>query len=225
MEEKKTFSLLVYRLNRALISIFIFPLWILLTIILAVNIKIPYLKWIIPSFVFIGLTLLLIYSIVSRLIVTVENNKLVFHWNKKLLFNYKEIPTIDISEVTGIVYGFNEKEILRKIVTRNKIITIGSGKSYLLFKSDTKQFVDFLKSEVTDLKIKDEWGLWAEKEYLIWAYRINTVLLVLVPLVTIVISIIKGGKPKNLLLLLVILPKLIIYQFIMAGKIKKNRSI
>ncbi|MFJ1365540.1 hypothetical protein ACILDU_03735 [Capnocytophaga canimorsus] len=141
MEEKKTFSLLVYRLNRALISIFIFPLWILLTIILAVNIKIPYLKWIIPSFVFIGLTLLLIYSIVSRLIVTVENNKLVFHWNKKLLFNYKEIPTIDILEVTAIVSGFNEKEILRKIVTRNKIITIGSGKSYPLFKSDTKQFV------------------------------------------------------------------------------------
>ncbi|WP_400088558.1 hypothetical protein [Capnocytophaga canimorsus] len=225
MEEKKTFSLLVYRLNRVLINIFIFPLWILLTIILAVNIKIPYLKWIIPSLVFIGLTLLLIYSIVSRLIVTVENNKLVFHWNKKLLFNYKEIPTIDISEVTGIVSGFNEKEILRKIVTRNKIITIGSGKSYPLFKSDTKQFVDFLKSEVTDLKIKDEWDLWAEKGYLIWAYRINTVLLVQVPLVTIVISIIKGGKPKNLLLLLVILPKLIIYQFIMAGKIKKNRSI
>ncbi|AEK23727.1 Conserved hypothetical protein [Capnocytophaga canimorsus Cc5] len=225
MEEKKTFSLLVYRLNRALISIFIFPLWILLTIILAVNIKIPYLKWIIPSFVFIGLTLLLIYSIVSRLIVTVENNKLVFHWNKKLLFNYKEIPTIDILEVTAIVYGFNEKEMLRKIVTRNKIITIGSGKSYPLFKSDTKQFVDFLKSEVTDLKIKDEWDLWAEKGYLIWAYRINAVLLALIPLVTIIISIIEGGKPKKLLLLFVILPKLIIYQFIMAGKIKKNRSI
>ncbi|WGU70599.1 hypothetical protein QIU18_00085 [Capnocytophaga canimorsus] len=190
---------MVYRLNRALISIFIFPLWILLTIILAVNIKIPYLKWIIPSFVFIGLTLLLIYSIVSRLIVTVENNKLVFHWNKKLLFNYKEIPTIDILEVTAIVYGFNEKEMLRKIVTRNKIITIGSGKSYPLFKSDTKQFVDFLKSEVTDLKIKDEWDLWAEKGYLIWAYRINAVLLALIPLVTIIISIIEGGKPKKII--------------------------
>ncbi|MFJ1328185.1 hypothetical protein ACILFA_03555 [Capnocytophaga canimorsus] len=225
MEEKKTFSLLVYRLNRALISIFIFPLWILLTIILAVNIKIPYLKWIIPSFVFIGLTLLLIYSIVSRLIVTVENNKLVFHWNKKLLFNYKEIPTIDISEVTALVFDDERRNALHRIVTRNKTIAFVCKKSYPLFKSDTKQFVDFLKSEVTDLKIKDEWDLWAEKGYLIWAYRINTVLLVLVPLVTIVISIIKGEKPKNLLLLLVILPKLIIYQFIMAGKIKKNRSI
>ncbi|CEN40244.1 hypothetical protein [Capnocytophaga cynodegmi] len=224
MEEKKTFSLLVYRLNRALISIFIFPLWILLTIILAVNIKIPYLKWIIPSLVFIGLTLLLIYSIVSRLIVTVENNKLVFHWNKKLLFNYKEIPTIDILEVTAIVFDDERRNALHRIVTRNKTITFVCKKSYLLFKSDTKQFVDFLKSEVTDLKIKDEWDLWAEKGYLIWAYRINTVLLVLVPLVTIIISIIEGGKPKKLLLLFVILPKLIIYQFIMAGKIKKNRK-
>ncbi|MFK8271885.1 hypothetical protein [Capnocytophaga canimorsus] len=225
MEEKKTFSLLVYRLNRALISIFIFPLWILLTIILAVNIKIPYLKWIIPSLVFIGLTLLLIYSIISRLIVTVENNKLVFHWNKKLLFNYKEIPTIDILEVTAIVFDDERRNALHRIVTRNETITFVCKKSYPLFKSDTKQFVDFLKSEVTDLKIKDEWDLWAEKGYLIWAYRINAVLLVLIPLVTIIISIIEGGKPKKLLLLFVILPKLIIYQFIMAGKIKKNRSI
>lgn len=224
MEEKKTFSLLVYRLNRALISIFIFPLWILLTIILAVNIKIPYLKWIIPSFVFIGLTLLLIYSIVSRLIVTVENNKLVFHWNKKLLFNYKEIPTIDISEVTALVFDDERRNALHRIVTRNKTIAFVCKKSYPLFKSDTKQFVDFLKSEVTDLKIKDEWDLWAEKGYLIWAYRINAVLLVLIPLVTIIISIIEGGKPKKLLLLFVILPKLIIYQFVMTGKIKKNRK-
>ncbi|MFJ1474788.1 hypothetical protein ACILE9_11070 [Capnocytophaga cynodegmi] len=178
----------------------------------------------IPSLVFIGLTLLLIYSIVSRLIVTVENNKLVFHWNKKLLFNYKEIPTIDILEVTAIVFDDERRNALHRIVTRNKTITFVCKKSYLLFKSDTKQFVDFLKSEVTDLKIKDEWDLWAEKGYLIWAYRINTVLLVLVPLVTIIISIIEGGKPKKLLLLFVILPKLIIYQFIMAGKIKKNRK-
>ncbi|WP_155285081.1 hypothetical protein [Capnocytophaga felis] len=224
MEEKKTFSLLVYRLNRALISIFIFPLSILFAIILAVNIKIPYLKWIIPSLVFIGLILLLIYCIVSRLIVTVENNKLVFHWNKKLIFNYKEIPTIDISEITALVFDDEGRNVLHKIVTRNKTIAFVCKNSYPLFKSDTKQFVDFLKSEITDLKIKDELDLWAEKGYLIWACRVNTVLLVLIPLVTIIISIMKGGKPKQLLLFFVILPKLIIYQFVMKEKIKKNRK-
>lgn len=224
MEEKKTFSLLIYRANRVLISGIIFFSLLPFIIILSLDFNIPYVKWVIVSLVLIGLILLLIYCTVSRLIVTVENNKLIFHWNKKLIFNYKDIPTIDISEITALVFDYEGRNEFRKIVTRDKTIAIGCGKSNRLFKSDTKQFVDFLKSEITDLQIKDEWDIWAEKGYLIWAYRINTVLLVLVPLVTIVISIIKGGKPKKLLLLFVILPKLIMHQFIMAGKIKKNRE-
>lgn len=223
MEENKVFSLLIYRMYRVFISCFIFPIVVLICIALSVHISVPVLKWIIPIVIFIGLIRLLIYFTVSRITVHFTDDKLVFTRNKKLLFNYNAIPTINLSDINAIITDTKENT-LHGIMTKNGNSKLRSVKPNLFFKSDTKQFIDFLKSEVNNLKIKDEFDLWAEKGYLIWAYHINTTLLVLIPLVTIIASVAKGGKPKRLLLLFVILPNLIFYQIKMKQKLKQHKQ-
>jgi hypothetical protein len=190
-------------------------------LLLPTHIDNSFFQWTIRVFGFIGLILLLRYFSVGRLIVTFENNKLKFVWNNKLIFKYRDIPTIDISEIKSIVLD-NQGQILRKIFTVDKEIVLGHGNPNNFFKSDSQEFISFLTSEVKNLKIKDSWDVWVEKGYLIWALRINTTILILGILLVIIFIFTKGFDSRHLLMLIFIIPQLILYQTQMKTKIKKN---
>ena len=217
----RTFNILIYRQSRVLLSVLIFITLMFPILLLPTHIDNSFFQWTITIFGFIGLILLLRYYTVGRLIVTFENNKLKFDWNNKLIFKYRNIPTIEISEIKSIVLD-NQGQILRKILTDDKEIVLGHGNPNKLFKSDSQKFISFLTSEIKNLKILDSWDVWAEKGYLIWALRINTTILVLGILLMIVFIIAKGFDSRHLLMLIFILPQLILYQLQMKTKTKKN---
>lgn len=217
----KTFNILIYRQNRVLLSVLIFITLMFPILLLPSHIDNSFFQLTITISGFIGLILLLRYFTVGRLLVTFENNKLKFVWENKLIFKYKDIPTIEISEIKSIVLD-NQGQILRKILTDNNEIVLGHGNPSKLFKSDSQKFISFLTSEIKNLKIKDSWDVWVEKGYLIWALRINTTILVLGILIMIVFIVTKGFDSKHLLMLIFILPQLILYQLQMKTKTKKN---
>lgn len=217
----RTFNVLIYRQSRVLLSVLIFIILMFPILLLPTHIDNSFFQWTIRVFGFIGLILLLRYFSVGRLIVTFENNKLKFVWNNKLIFKYRDIPTIDISEIKSIVLD-NQGQILRKIFTVDKEIVLGHGNPNNFFKSDSQEFISFLTSEVKNLKIKDSWDVWVEKGYLIWALRINTTILILGILLVIIFIFTKGFDSRHLLMLIFIIPQLILYQTQMKTKIKKN---
>lgn len=79
MEKRiKTFNLFVYKDRRMLLSAILFiicPLFIIITI--PPRIDVPYLRWIIPLSIIIGLILILIYFTISQVTVTFKDKKLL----------------------------------------------------------------------------------------------------------------------------------------------------
>ncbi len=87
----KQFELTIFRQSRILLIVIFFPISLLTALFLGIVINIPILNIITP-FLFLGLIGFgLYYFAVGHLKVTQIENRLEFEWNKKSLFNYKEI--------------------------------------------------------------------------------------------------------------------------------------
>ncbi|MFK8267123.1 hypothetical protein [Capnocytophaga cynodegmi] len=216
----KTFNLFVYKDRRMLLSAILFiicPLFIIFTI--PPRIDIPYFRWIIPLFLIIGLILALIYFTVSKVTVTFEDKKFIFEWKKKFIFNKKKILILSISDITGIVLN-DQGERIQMILTRDGKLAMKCLKPNFIFKSDEQQFFSFLRNKIKKLEVKDIWDVWKEKGYLIWIFRINTVGLILLPLIVIIFGIIREVRPLNVVMLSSVFLRLVGYQFIMRRKIK-----
>ncbi len=219
----KTFNIIIYKQYRILLSLLIFIILLFPILLLPTHIDNGLIQLTVTIFGIIGLIVLLRYFSVGRLFVTREDNKLKFKWDRKLIFKYREIPTTELSDIKSIVLD-NQGQILRKILTDNKEITLGHGNPNKWFKSDSQDFIRFLTTEIKDLEIKDSWDIWAEKGYLKWALRINTAILILGILIVTVFIILKGFDSRHLLMLIFILPQLILYQIKMKTKMKKTST-
>ena len=106
------------------------------------------------------------------------------------------------------------------ILTRDGKIALKCLKPYFIFKSEEQEFLSFLRNKVKKLEVKDIWDIWKEKGYLIWIFRINMVVLVLLPLVVITFGITREVRPLGVVMLFSVFLRLVGYQLVMKRKIK-----
>ncbi|RXM41090.1 hypothetical protein BOQ62_02195 [Chryseobacterium sp. CH21] len=150
------------------------------------------------------------YYIVGSLKITINESELFFEWKKKFMFNYNPIKSIKINDIKTIV--LDEERLLRKIKTDDTVIHINNSK---IKSEDAEKFISRLKN---DIKIIDSWDEFAEKGYLRLAYRINSIILIISIIITIIFTMLKGFNPVSLSVLLLFIPQLILYQKQMKDK-------
>ena len=168
--------------------------------------------WAVSIPLFAGLSGLLYYFIKQDLEIDLQEDTLFFKWQKKVMFNYKEIESIPVREIKTVV--IDQGQLLRKIITSDREINISNGK---LLMKDSQKFIDLLRSIINqnEGKIIDSWDVWQEKGYLKWALRINTVIIISVVGIIIAFGVIKGFDkipPASFFMLIFILPQMLLYQ-------------
>lgn len=179
------FDLTIFRQSRVLIGIFLTPFVFIGLILLGIEL----------GNIFIGLLLFcvylftLYYFVVGHLTITVDNEQLKFSWTKKLFFNFKNIEPLNITDIRTIV--IDNGLLLRKIITNNRTIKINTTK---IQQKDTSKLICQLGilTEQNNVRKIDSWDEWADKGYIKTAYRINSIILVLVTIITISVIVKKG---------------------------------
>jgi len=208
----KQFELTIFRQSRVLLIILFFPISLLTALFIGLKINIPILNIITP-FLFLGLVGFgLYYFAVGHLKVIQKENRLEFEWNKKSLFNYKKIEPIEINQIETLV--IDQNQLLKKIITRERVVKINNGKIY---KKDSATFIDFLNKN-SNARVIDSWDVWNEKGWLKTAYRINTVVLTSFIGIVVIYTVLKGFNSRLLLFAPLLISQLFLYQLQMKGK-------
>lgn len=218
---KKNFSILIFKQTRVLISILTFAVLFIPILLLPTHIDNSFLQWTVTIIGELSLFGLLFYFSYGRLKVYYENETLRFEWDEKLIFNYNKIPELKVSEIKRLV--IDEGQILRKIISDDKEISLGNNRPNKIFKSDSQKFINFLRRSRTDIEILDSWDIWVVKGYLKWALRINTIILISVIGVLGFFAVTKGFDkipPASFFMLIFFLPQMLLYQKHMKNKIK-----
>jgi len=209
----QVYNITIFKQSRILISLFLLPVLLLISLFIGAEIH----SFIIPILFLIISFLLIYYFIVGHLIITIKNDKLIFDWKRKLIFNYKHIQCINISDIKTVVL---DGEFLRKIKTDNIIIYINNSK---IKPKDANEFIAKLKTykDKYGIEIIDSWDEFARNGYLRIAYIFNSILIIVSIILIITISILKGFKPVSLSLLLLFIPQMILYRQQMRDKINR----
>jgi len=212
----KQYELTIFRQNRILLVVLIFPISLLTALFIGLEIKISILNIIIPIS-FLGIVGFgLYYFTIGHLIITQKENRLEFEWNKKAIFNYDNIEPIEINQIETIV--IDQDQLLKKIITQDRVVKINNGK---IKQKDSSEFIDFLTKNA-NARIIDSWDVWDEKGWLKTAYRINTILLTLFIGIVVVYTVLKGFNSRLLLFAPFLIIELILYQQQMKRKKRKN---
>jgi hypothetical protein len=195
-----------------------FPISLLTALFIGLTINISILNIIIPV-LFIGLVGLgLYYFSVGHLTVIQKEKRLEFFWTKKTLFKYNDIAPIEIDEIETLV--IDQNELLKKIITQDRVVKINNGKIY---KKDSAKFIDFL-TENSNIRVIDSWDVWDEKGWLKTAYRINTIILTSFIGIVVIYTIMKGFNSRLLLFAPLLISQLFFYQLQMKSKRKKKTN-
>lgn len=101
--------------------------------------------------------------------------------------------------------------LLKKIKTEKSIIHFNNSR---ILSEDTRLFIQRLKDDAVkyNIKIIDSWDEIAEKGYLKIAYNFSSFILILSITLVIVATIFKGFHPFFLSVLLLFIPKAILYK-------------
>jgi hypothetical protein len=210
------FEITVFRQSRVLLGLFLTVLAFMGCIILSAELKNP----LVGLLVFVIFLLIVCYFVVGNLTICIDNEELKFNWRKKLLFNYKDIEPINLSEIKKLV--IDNGIFLRKIKTIDKTIRINNAK--ILYK-DAGRLISRLRTltKVNHVRIIDSWDEWKEKGFIRIAYTINSTILVLAFLVVTVFIVFKGFDSRQLLIVLLIAPQLYLYGRQMKEKITNDK--
>jgi len=212
------FQLTIFRQSRVLVILFSIPIISLSLLLLGVEIK----SFLIPLLLFIAYLALARYYAIGHLNITLSSDgQLSFDWKKKLVFNYKPIPSIKIKDVKTIV--LEQGNLLKKIKTSNTTVSINTSRIGL---DNSIQFLNvFLKeAEKHDIKIINSWKELTEKGVLGIIYKINSIIVTLAILIVVIVMILKGFKPKLLFVMLLFIPQMILYGLQMKNEIKNNKT-
>ena len=214
----KQFELTIFSQNRVLLIVLFFPISLLTAFFIGLVINISILNIIIPIS-FLGLVGFgLYYFSVGHLTVIQKEKTLEFIWTKKAIFKYNDITPIEIDKIETLV--IDQNELLKKIITQDRVVKINNGKIY---KKDSAKFIDFLTKN-TNARVIDSWDVWDERGYLKIASRINWFLLISFIIIVIIYSILKGFNGKLLLFAPLLISQLFLYQLQMKGKKKKKTN-
>lgn len=120
------FELTVNKTSRLLIGILIFGVSSPGLLILSSKLGNSIHKILIPIFL-LSLLIGLIYWIAfAKLILRYSDNKLMFEWKKRFLFDNTEIPPIDVYDIKRLVV--DKGMFLRKIISKDRVILVNNGK-------------------------------------------------------------------------------------------------
>ncbi len=218
----KKYSILIFKQSRVLISILAFAIFFIPILLLPTHIENSVLQFTVTIIGQLSLITILTYFTYGRLNVTYEYDKLHFAWKRKLLFNYNDIPDIAVNEIKRLV--IDEGKILRKIITSDHEISLGNNRPNNIFRSDSQDFINFLKARKPDIETIDSWDIWVIKGYLKWALRVNTIILIFVAGMLGFYVVTNGFDkipPASFSMLIFLIPQLFLYQKQMKKKINK----
>lgn len=162
---------------------------------------------------------LICYFVVGKLNISIENDKIYFFWKKKLFFNYKEIQSINESDIEKVIV--DNGQFLRKIITKGKTINLSTSK---IKSRDAFRLISYFdqKSKTQNIEIKDSWENVNSKR-LEMIYFTTWIVIITAILALILVSVFKGFKP-NMFLVIGFIPILFIYLHRIKTAIKKNDS-
>ncbi|NML59098.1 hypothetical protein [Chryseobacterium cheonjiense] len=207
------YNIKIFNQSRVLISLFLLPIFFLLSIFLGAEIH----SLLIPILSLLILIFVCYYFCMGNLKVIVKNNnELSFKWEKKLIFNYKPISPLKISDIKTIIVDNGQS--LKKIKTDRDTIYINNSN---INSKDVVKLIEIIKGH--NIKVIDSWDEFKEKGYAKTAYFINSVVLILSIILFITFTILKGFNPTLLSLFLLWIPQIILYRKQIKSKHKAHR--
>lgn len=145
---------------------------------------------------------------IGHLKVTIDDDQLHFQFTRKLLFNYRPIPPVRISDITTIV--IDNGDLFRKIIIRDRIIYLNTTK----FKQhDIHKFIYNLETLTKPYGVRrmNSWGEWKEKGYLRAAYIVNNIVVIFGVVAVVYSIVLKGFFAGQLFFILLLVPKLLFF--------------
>jgi hypothetical protein len=208
----KSYKLTIFNQSRVIAIVFLLPVILLGSLFAGLELMPKGYFWIVSIPMFAGLSGLIYYFAKGNLIVDVDDETLLFTWEKKLIFNYNAIEPIPVKDIRAVV--IDQDQLLRKIITSDREIKISNGK---LLMKDSQKFIALLRSSIKQNggRIIDSWDVWQEKGYLKLALRINTVVIVSIVGLILAFGVIKGFDkipPASYFMLIFLLPQMLLYQ-------------
>lgn len=212
--KKQIFELTIIKQSRAILVIFLIPIIIFISII----IKFEFDSFIIAGLSLIILLFLLYYFLIGELSVTIYDGIINFHWRKKMFFNYTNIEPINEKEIKEIIV--DNGEFIRKIITSNRSINLGTSK---IKPMDSHKLISYFKSKSREEKysIINSWESIPNNRLKLF-YKLNKILLIVVSIILILLIFFKGFQPKMFYILLFCIPQLIIFSKQMKDGINKK---
>ncbi len=205
---KQKFELTITNQKRAITSLLLFPLSIILSIFIG-----SLLNFTIGILFFLFFIYLLWYFVIGNLIITIEDEILNFEWRKKLIFNYKKINSFNQSEIDKVIV--DRGLFLRKIIIGNREIEISTSTIKPKDASKLISYFNNLSKTEKSPSIKNSWENYSKRKLKIF-YTLNWIFL-LSALILFVITAIT--KEFNLKLLFILGP---IFMLILYGQQIKN---
>ena len=222
------FELTITRQSRVLIAILLFGPSFVGAAYLASMIESTALKVVIPVGGFALVNFCSFYAAYGKLTVIAKDDNLKFIWTKKRFFNFSQIEDIDLKDVKTLILDkdeedlFDNKLFLRKIITSDRRVSIGTGKYW---KKDADNLIWYLKNN-TNAKIIDSWDVWREKGIFKIAYGITSLILLAGAVLMVWIISDKGFAKVETRVWCMFVPSytaMVSYWLVMKRKIKENR--
>ena len=215
-----TYNLTIFNQSRIIAIVFLAPVALIGSFLLGLEFMPKSYFWILTLPLLAILLGLLFYFAKQNLKIECKDNTLFFEWKRKLIFNYRPINPVPISEIKTVV--IDQDQLLKKIITKDREINISNGK---LLMKDSQRFINALRLIISQNngRVIDSWDVWQEKGYLKWALRINTIIIVLISGILITFGLVKGFDkipPTSFFILVFFLPQMLLYQKQMT---KKNK--
>ena len=208
------FNLTIFRQNRVILIVFLIPVFIITALLFASVIKTTFLKILLPLIFLSLIGFSLFYYAVGYLTIIAKDRKLEFHWQRKIIFNYRIIDPANLDQIKTLV--IDQDRIVRKIIMNDREIILGNGN---LLRKDASRFIDYLLKETQSKKI-DSWDVWKEQGWLTIAYRVNTIILGLSIVILTIYAFVKGFNYRLFMFMPLMITQLLLYQGQMRRKLK-----
>lgn len=211
----QTFNLTIFRQSRVLFGLFILPFAFIGLFLLGLELG----SFLFGLLCFVFYLLLYYYFAVGHLIITATSEQLQFSWKRKILFNFKDLETINLADIKTIV--IDDGQSLRKLVTANKTVYLNTTK---INPYDNFKLIHFLQAfaKENNLRVINSWREWADKGYLKTAYRINIAVIIVALVVVSVVIALKGFSSGQLFIFLLFIPQLKLYGQQMKMEMENN---
>ena len=193
----KTFYINTFSQSRVIGGSVLFCLLVVCTIVLKTLFTFP--SFYIPLVIILGL-IALYYFIRSKVKITLNDDVITFERQKKLMFNQKSIPKINVSEIRTIV--IDEEIMLKKIITNDKVLRLQTVK---VLRADVNALISELYKlkEGNKVRFITSWQEYKENGYFKLAFKVSLGITLATFVVVSIIFVLYGYSSSYLSLLVI----------------------